>query len=375
MQSTQQRLLNGPLYAQLCRVFGRNNCRVHKAGQAGEFGAKPLNLFGSYSKMRMGRTGASGEEYSVRCPICHDHKPRLYFNYRWGTVDPYSGSRVLWLCHCYNEECQRELDNRIRLADMVFGGAEIAFTVEDSNATVASPAKVRWPGIMQTLTRVYEADPRHPAITWILSRPNITVELLAKHYDVRLCLIGEGRYANVTGRLVVPSYLLRNGEPFLAMWTARKILPQDEGPKWLHASTPTQSLCYGLSEASRYKTLVIVEGPGDKWAVGGPACAIFGKTLSVPKAQRIASAIGEGAGRNIVVLLDPEQSSRERAQGKRHHIAIAADVLKKYVACPVWEVYLPLGWDAGALCRGYTRKYIEQSVRNQGGQVDWGLVA
>ena len=62
----------------------------------------------------------SGEEYVLNCPFCGDTRHRFYINHMWGTKDDSSGSLNLWLMHCYNENCEENIENQDVLKALEF---------------------------------------------------------------------------------------------------------------------------------------------------------------------------------------------------------------------------------------------------------------
>lgn len=369
-------MLNRTLYKALCDVFGRDGVRPIRTGQHGEFG-KELLTGKDYGKARLAKTGDDpGEEFAVRCPFCNDHTPRLYINHRWGTLDPYTKKRILWAMHCYNEECQSDWENRVALAKMVFDADDRAAVIPDEPERPEDlrPKVVRLPGALQDIAVLAQLQPRHPAVRWCMGR-NLDVQELSRRYGVGYCVVSNSPNSLAAQRLVAPFYVRRSGVTTLAGWTSRLLYPEPDQPKWLHSASSTGRIVYGLSEASKYQTLVVVEGPGDKWTVGRPGAAIFGKTLREEKARRISMAVDDDPDRVIVVLLDPEQDRVAKAKRKRHHSEVAAEMLRSMTRTPVVDVRLPLGTDPGSLDRSYLWNYIIREAARQGVRVTPRLAA
>ena len=313
------KLINPGLYQRLCEVFGKKGVKVHRPGRKGAFRYENA-ASDNYKSMRLTKAGDDvGEEYSVSCIFCGDRKQRLYFNHFWGTLDKYSGKRILWLCHCYNEECQQDPDNRKELAKLVLGDRRVRLESKNIDVEERELRDVRLPGLLQRLDDLALSDRQHPAVRWCLVR-GYDPRVLGDQYGVGYCFSTYADGDLSFQRIVAPFYVAKDGETKLAGWTARKIFEDAPGPKWLHSASPTGSIVYGLNEAAKYKVLTVVEGPGDKWAVGPRAAAVLGKTLRDAKADRIVAAMQKHRSKDqiIAVMLDPLQSPVERRRGRPH---------------------------------------------------------
>ena len=73
-------LLNPVLYRLLCHRYGEQNVEAVSGG---------MPITWSLSRQRIGQNiklsrdvEDSGEEFRLRCPLCKDHRPRLYVNHR-----------------------------------------------------------------------------------------------------------------------------------------------------------------------------------------------------------------------------------------------------------------------------------------------------
>jgi len=359
-------LRNPQLYARLCKVFGANRVVVRKPGEKGEF-VKGEYEHQGYKKFRTEKVGSqAGEEFAVSCPLgCGDTHGRLAINHMWGTMDPYSGKRILWLCHCYNEECQAEYENRKLLAEIVFGDDTSAIEINESVDVKPVKRKVTLPGAMLDLLTLAKSRPDHPAVQFAYGKGYDITEL-SQRYGVGYCVGSAYAGGIIEGRLVAPWYTRRGGKSRLAGWTARRITTDADTPKWYHSSSATGSVVYGLGEAAAYRTVVVVEGPGDKWSVGPPGGATLGKGIRTEKAKLIANATKSGKNRLVVVLQDPDQDPISAAKGKPHHIEQAVAEITKYASCPVIGVYLPPRTDPGLLDRGYVWDYIYREAKGQG---------
>lgn len=377
-----QKLLNQTLYQRLCARFGRDNVGVNKPGVPGAFGKgvfAPTDK--SYRLIKLDPTkavSASGEEFNVACPFCNERRAgktgRLYINHLWGTKDPYTDSTILWLMHCYNEECHRNFANRQALAEMIVGGDE-TFVVAKTDYKPPPPKAAKMPEGAQSLRYLAEHNFDHPAIKFCVRRGYDPREL-SDVYNVVYCTATGNQNGRAANRLVVPFYTTVSGKAKLAGWTARRLeepgkdASPDEleriGPKWRHSSNPTGHIVYGLEEAAKHPVIVVTEGPGDKWSFGPQAVAVLGKTLSVAKASRIVSAMSHhGANARIVVSLDPSQDTKARLRKAPHHIAVAVKVFKSISQIPVYDLWLPAWTDPGSLSRSYLWWHVLERLKRR----------
>lgn len=371
------KLVNPTLYQRLVEVFGRKGVRIHRPGRRGSFKYDAADN-GKYSAMRLVKAGREvGEEFSVSCLFCGDTRGRLYFNHFWGTRNKYDGKRILWPCHCYNEECQADFENRKELARLILGSDRVRLTLPENEVDEEPEERtVKLPGVLQDIGVLAKESLEHPAVQWCLER-GYNPQELSERYGVGFCAFPHRDGHPCRNRIVAPFYMRSNGETKLAGWTARKIYSDTPGPKWLHSASPTGDIVYGLGSAAQYETLVIVEGPGDVWSTGPWSCALFGKTLNDAKLSRIVKALDKWQTRNrvVVVMLDPKQSSIERQRGREHHIKAAVKALKSVLTCPIIPVILPAFTDPGELDRAILRWHIKQHCKEDGIVPSFGKVS
>ena len=63
-----------------------------------------------------------GEYYRVCCPFCRDQRQRLWINHLWAEYDDATGDDMLFLAHCYNEDCLATRQDQEKLYWMVYPG-------------------------------------------------------------------------------------------------------------------------------------------------------------------------------------------------------------------------------------------------------------
>jgi hypothetical protein len=364
-----QKLLNPSLYQRLCARFGRTNVGVNKPGVPGAFGKGVLTpTDNKYRLIKLDPTkaaAASGEEFNIACPFCGERRAgktgRLYVNHLWGTKDPYTGGTILWLMHCYNEECHRNFANRQALADMLVDGGE-TFVVNKTDYKPLPPKVVKLPDGVQSLRSIATQGMSHPAIRFCV-RKGYDPRELSDVYNVMYCSPKANFNPYQANRLVVPFYTVTDGVNKLAGWTARRIdVPGEETTidgdkataKWRHSSSPTGHIVYGLEAAAKHPIIIVVEGPGDKWSFGESAVAVLGKTVSTAKALRIVEALKRHGDRaKLVIALDPAQDKKARLRRSPHHIHTAVKTFKAITKIPVYDLWLPPWTDPGSLSRSY----------------------
>lgn len=375
-----QKLLNQALYQRLCVRFGRDNVGVNKPGMPGAFGKgvfAPTDKTYRLIKIDSSRAdSASGEEFNIACPFCGERRSgksgRLYINHLWGTKDPYTDSTILWLMHCYNEDCHRNFANRKALAEMIVNGDE-TFVVAKTDYQPPPPKDAKLPEGVQSLRYLAEHDLHHPAVKFCV-RKGYDPRELSDVYNVMYCSATANAGGRAANRLVVPFYTTVAGQQKLAGWTARRLEEpakdaSDEekeriGPKWRHSANPTGHIVYGLEEASKYPVALVGEGPGDKWSMGPQAVAVLGKTISVAKAARIVNALQlHGEQARIIIVLDPAQDRKAKLRKTPHHIHTAVKVFKGITHIPVYDLWLPTWADPGSLSRSYLWWHVNQRLK------------
>lgn len=360
------KLRNPRLYRRLCEVFGEANVGLHRPGQAGDFAKGPAVGFRSgYRLNKRSKDADVGEEYNVPCPACGENRAgkngRLWFNHLWGTKDPFTGSTILWLCHCYNEECQAAYANRRMFAEHILEN-DVPYVVKAVEPVVKPPRKVLLPGGTQSLRYLAEHDLSHPAVKFCL-RKGYDPRELSDHYGVEYCISPRSTYSLAANRLIVPFYSQVKGLPKLIGWTARKVIDDDLKDKWVHSPHPTGGVVYGLAEASQHPVIAVVEGPGDRWSTGPQSVAMLGKKCGPEKVKRIIKAMTKhGDEAKIVVLLDPAQDDKARLRKQLHHIYEAVAVFKSLTSIPVYDAWVPRWSDPGGLARSYIWWHINDRL-------------
>lgn len=323
-----------------------------------------------------------GEEYYLPCPVCNDHKPRLYINHRWGVWDEETRSRNLFLVHCFNEECFQEYARQEWLYHKVYGPRRIRPKdllqgVQPSQARLF-PAKA--PGKLIRMDELARRDAEHKAVRYLEERGFDPADL-GRRWGVAYCYASALRLAD--DRILIP--ISERGSVY--GWQARYIGDTYEGkplkemniPKYYTMpGMPRTLLGYNMDRAVRYQTMVLVEGPMDAWSVGPQAFAVLGKTLSHTLLLKLRYWIHLywGPRTTIFVMLDPDQDREAKRRHQPHHIVSALERLKAVLGPEFNEriipVYLPSGTDPGALETGYLHERMLWEAKRDGVEAHFG---
>ena len=168
------------------------------------------------------------------------------------------------------------------------------------------------------------------------------------------------------GRLIIPIFF--GGE--LVGWQARMLTEYVKGgpPKYLTMEGMRKSLLmYNYDKAIRYKTVVIVEGPTDVWAVGSCGAGLLGKTMGTAMRQRLIEDLHPE--QTVAIVLDPSVAPNEKR--KMHHIRKLQQQLEPALRSRVFEVYLPGDLDPGEMDRAPLHALITQAGERAGVQVSF----
>ncbi|MCL2648188.1 MAG: hypothetical protein FWD61_14455 [Phycisphaerales bacterium] len=356
--------LNPTLYTLLLRHFGKVNISSEGQQMAGEY---RKNISTGRDDWQIQNPG---EYYCVNCPYCSDTRQRLYINHRWGVRDA-KGRLNLWLAVCYNENCMNP-SRRQGLWKRLQGPASLTTAKILPGKKVTDSPLTQLPG---PCTPLDQLDPSHSACAYLAGRLYDPV-MLGKFYGVSYCL--DSRYTLARERIVAPIYLNRE----LRGWQARYIgeLTKEQAkttPKWWSDPHMKKSmLLYNYDNARKFRTVVIVEGPGDVWSFGPMAVATFGTSFSERQAELLRRAFTpsthkERLALSCVLLWDPDVRADEKKIKYVHAKVLPA--LKQTFGDRLATVWLP-DHDPGFYTdRGFLRRFVECEAQKQGVKVDWNL--
>ena len=173
-----EKVLNGPLYKRLQKVFG--GVKVTRPGVPMHATRSTDYLTG---EPRL-QVSESGEQYRVSCPFCNDTRFRLYVHHTWGQRDLF-GRKVNFLAHCHNEDCLRNPENRQKLTQSLAGAEGVITPVARSSRVRPSDPNKEYP-LPGLVKRLDELPPDHVARQYLSGR-KFDPDKLARIYGVSFC--------------------------------------------------------------------------------------------------------------------------------------------------------------------------------------------
>ena len=337
-----------------------------------------------------------GETYCVCCPFCGDLRHRLWINHRFNTYDPVTKSKQLYLCHCFNEGCERStgftdlLLSRIDLVANMLAKPTVPKVVaptEDQSIAVKLP---------MNLISLRELDSGHPACVFLRSR-GFNPKKLADNFRVMWC--PHDPNPNIRHRIVVPvfnqgvcvgyqaRYVDSNGSGdcsrlftcFNRLCGHQWYYPGDTKPvacpacgtndpptpvvKWYTGpGTKLGNVALNYDYARTYDFVVVVEGPHDVFRIGtptktevpGPAIALFNHIIG---SRRDLIAQTWGSRGPVFLMFDEDVFKKSIAQ------AIA---LAPYCPKGVTVVELPDGKDPADMSHAEVWACLTKAAQDAG---------
>lgn len=383
-------LLNSRLYHALERMFGRVG--IVNEGEAAQY----VYVDDEEGKKRL-RMIDHGESYHVNCPECGDSRGRLYFCHLWGWKDKYN-NRNLWLMKCFNERCYQSdadassgllagggvrltsggtrrrrrrrgssYDTAAERRESMYRALTTQFSLIPSRVKIAKgrPVKQRKLKLPDDIIPVHQLDPSHEAQIYLREDRKLDPDLVSKLYGLVYCQ-DDDHWPNVD-KIIAPIFF--NGKvvgyqarpPFECDWKE----PGAPLKWWTHPATKRRAVLYNYDLARRYKTGVIVEGPGDVWKAGPMCHALLGSSFTPNQRQLFHRAHRSGSG---VLLLDPEEYLKEKVIDDIKRWAESVHFAHGFAI-----VKLPDGFDPGSLDPTITRKIIKDQAAAQGVKVSFRL--
>jgi len=348
--------LNPALYRNLKRVFGKVVISNEGVAFVGRYVPKIVE---EGEELYIEN---SGEYYRVNCNKCSDTRHRLYINHRWAKRDE-KGRRNLWMAVCYNDptcysdqESREELYNRLSEIRGVLEEAKIKQGVVRKEASIVDP-----PGPIITLDKL---PPNHPANVYLADR-YFDPELLGRTYGVGL--VTNSMYYLARDRIYFP--IVQDGK--LRGWQCRYAGELD----WKDKSNPPKSfncpdmmrghLLYGLDQAKRYQTGVLVEGPTSRLNFGPMAMASLGFPITNNQSRLVVPHFKD---HSMVMLFDPDVLESPSMKRKYDQVY---DELKDQFRHGLAAVALPKPYDPADLDRYWVREYVRREAKAQGVKVRW----
>jgi hypothetical protein len=314
-----------------------------------------------------------GEYYRVNCPYCDDTSHRLYVNHMWCTPDPVNDRPMRHLAICYNEDCLKT--NYAEFEDRVFGhinadelaalkaamAARLAPVYDDEAEELGRPSP---PGEIIPLA---DLPAEHPAVKYLAAR-GFAARELTDTWGVGVCVHAFGAYASMAQRIYIPVRLRDE----LVGWQGR--WPGDDWKKLgvqKYYNLPRfkkSRVLYNYDRAAERRVLVVCEGVTDVWAVGTPAVALLGKTVSATQTEFLREWAERTEGL-LVLMLDADAwnlaDRRHPGLGEGRHIALLSG-LKELAGGRLVEVILPDGSDPAQLGRKAVWAEIGRACKEAG---------
>lgn len=354
-------VLNPLLYSRLQRYYGEVEVVSRGRAMSWHLASEPV-IGGAPGEIRQIRKVINpGEEYRVRCRLCHDYRPRLHINHRWGVWDEPSRSRNLWLANCFNENCYAEFAAQSQLFERVYamprGERKRIEIREGKEALPDELGEIAPPGMLIRLDRLAKKHPRHPALEYLNGR-GFDAEKLGRLWHLAYC--PHSRYSLANNRIIIPIVYQQQ----MVGWQARYIGDDVDGVPFNEAQVPKywtspgfrrRLISYNFEQACRHQTTVIVEGPADVWNVGPMATGLIGKTMSQEVRKKFIAARRRISHGIVVIALDPKPDPRDVARGKPHPIERLQAELFQGLQGRVVPLYLPEEYDPGSIDRTWFR--------------------
>jgi hypothetical protein len=294
---------------------------------------------------------SSGEYYRTNCPYCLDTRKRLWINHRWGVGPDGDPDQMWWAAICYNDECLSKPGNLKSLRQTVYGGVGRERFGQYTNiqpgivADDVDFSEVPDPGKLIPLA---ELGLMHPANAYLVSR-GFDPYKIGPAYGLTVCEQADPRFRVMQGRIVVPVYM----DGLRVTWQGRAVGEQDwrRVPKYYNMpGPPKRKMLYGFDAAKLLPYVILVEGVTDMWAVGPPAVALLGKTMSNQQFELITKH-----WKYVIVMLDEEAQDN------------AADLyalLEQHVK--VIRMKLPTGADPATTDHDYLFELLDGTCLQQG---------
>jgi len=269
-----------------------------------------------------------GETYKVCCPYCGDLRHRLYINHRYGTFDPVTKSKNRFLCHCFNESCEKRadfhsvLEARIDVLSNKLAVSQIplpSVTSGEVSPVIELPA---------SCMPIQELEHSHPAVVFLRNK-GFNHKKLGNNFNIKWCphhpnqlvrhriivpinmygcCVGwQARYVDLTGSGDCSRLFCCTNPMCMHQWVypgdvKPQVCPQcgsnqhtpSAVPKWYTSpGTKVGSSMLNFDVARAYDFVVVVEGPHDVFRVGtptmpdtaGPAVCIFNHKIGQAQQQ------------------------------------------------------------------------------------------
>jgi hypothetical protein len=239
-----------------------------------------------------------GESYYVDCWCCDDTKHRLSISYKFLQKRSIRGDRYLHTYHCFNEGCNIiDTPKFQRILRAVESGARDQTLLECLSPQVEQQAPKEW-RLPVGFTPLVDLPENHPALEFIRYKYfGFTPKYLWDAYRVGFTNKYDPDFKLAADRVIFPVFGL-DGQ--LAGWQGRAI-SRDNPVRWYLPPGFRKDAIYNAYRVPAEACPIICEGIPAAIACGPNALAIFGKELSEPRAQMIASRWS-----SAIIATDPE---------------------------------------------------------------------
>lgn len=329
-------------------------------------------LRSKFKEVRVAKAGADKHtEYKICCPYCPgrgkspDKSYKLYIN---GTP----GHKRYGAYQCWRCGKKGSVSDIVKI-DLAQVSADAASYEQNYNRMAVDKVVMPY-GNNGGLINIAALDDEHPAIQYLtrVRARTFDPKYLSTVFNVHYCNIGR-LFANTydtSNTLIFPITMIDGtGAEVIKGWQSRLLYDPDsltetdmgalgyqrkedgsfeKPPKYFTMpGIKKGSILYNFSQARRYKTVVVVEGVFDAFAVGPAAVATFGKGLTETQINLLKTYWDD-----VVLLLDPGDASRETshaADSLRRDVRVTEVSLKDYKDAgdaPTQDI-----WDQIAACR------------------------
>lgn len=299
-----------------------------------------------------------GEYYRVSCPYCNDSRQRLWVNHMFAQTDS-NNRRMSYLAHCYNEDCLSRPGMRAQFEDLILGMRNVRerrmMVVREGRNDPVGLFDAEPPGTCLSLTQLYDRNPNHKAVQYMLGERRYTFDMLQK-YQVEYCLEAKPQYQTAQDRIIFPIHF----DGRCVGWQARFIGEINwslyNTPKYYTLPGFHKRLClYNYDVAKHKDFVVVVEGVTDVHTGGDHFVALLGKSLS--QHQRML-LLNIGERKPIIFLLDP--GTREEVEG------MIASITNAPGFHPVISIDLPGDLDPGQYARSALWNVVTAEANRRG---------
>lgn len=297
-----------------------------------------------------------GEEYRVNCPHCNDTRKRLWINHRWGMVDEVLGIRLLWLAHCFNENCFKSYpERRLALYNEVFDPMIDSPVAIDEVLSGDNEYEVSQPAFLPGEIIPIDQLPRDHSATLYLLQRGFDLKQLSDYFKIGYCQNALPSVQMANGRIFIPVY--RDGE--FVGWQGRIVgEPSNKFvPKYYSMPGWKKGLfVYNHDLAKRFNHVVICEGPSDVWRYGPEAVCLFGKLPTISQAAILASD-----WEVHILMLDSDVPDKELETAQNR-----LDQPQRMKPIKRIVVRLPSGQDPGSMNPTYMRALVTTAAAREG---------